>query len=41
MSSTAASSTDARDGAAAAEAMREHLDALFSNLKTSLEKEGP
>ncbi|MCE8009827.1 FCD domain-containing protein [Aestuariivita sp.] len=31
---------DARDGAAAAEAMREHLKALFSNLKTSLEKEG-
>ncbi|MDQ2092411.1 FadR/GntR family transcriptional regulator [Marimonas arenosa] len=30
---------NARDGAAAAEAMRDHLNVLFSNLKTSLEKE--
>ncbi len=31
---------DSRDGAAAAQAMRDHLNTLFSNLKTSLEKEG-
>ena len=30
---------DARDGAAAAQAMREHLNMLFDNLKSSLEKE--
>lgn len=30
---------DARDGAAAAEAMREHLNALFANLENSLRKE--
>lgn len=30
---------DARDGVAAAEAMREHLNTLFTNLKKSLEKE--
>ncbi|WP_204325973.1 FadR/GntR family transcriptional regulator [Sulfitobacter sediminilitoris] len=31
---------DARNGAAAADAMREHLNTLFENLKHSLEKEG-
>lgn len=31
---------DARDGAAAAEAMRDHLRALFANLESSLKKEG-
>ncbi|MEW9920111.1 FadR/GntR family transcriptional regulator [Marimonas sp. MJW-29] len=30
---------DARDGAAAADAMRDHLNTLFANLKKSLEKE--